>query len=166
MEQVKIKDLKYYENNVRKHPESQLEKLENSIRDFGFINPLIIDENNVILVGNGRSKAAERAGLVELPCIRVTNLTEEQKRAYALVENKLTELGEWDYDIMNQELEALGIDMSRYGFEVFGQMEIIDEGELREAENTNSEIDLGSFDNEQFEYECPDCGFRFNRWSI
>ena len=92
-EKIAISELKPYENNARTHSDEQIEKIINSIKEFGFISPVIIDENNVILVGHGRTEAAKRAGLTEVPYRRVTHLTEDQKRAYILADNKLSDMG-------------------------------------------------------------------------
>lgn len=116
---IAISDIKPYENNARLHPEEQLEKIANSIREFGFITPVIIDENNTILVGHGRTLAAERVGLTEIPYRRITNLTEEQKRAYILADNKLSDIAEWDEELLKMELESITLDMTDFGFEDF-----------------------------------------------
>ena len=118
---IAISDLTPYEKNARTHSEEQIEKIINSINEFGFINPVIIDENNMILVGHGRTEAAKEAGLTEVPYKRVTNLTEDQKRAYILADNKLSDLGGWDLDILSEELEEISLDMSQFGFEDLGK---------------------------------------------
>lgn len=162
MEYVKTDELVFSSKNPRNHPEEQIEKLINSIRDFGFINPVLIDENNIIIVGNGRTMAAKRIGLTEVPVFRIENLTEEQKKAYAIIENKLTEEGDWNYDLLNSELEAIGLDMTRYGFEEFENMKVIDPEDEQEVINTNTEYEWSDFDDENFTYECDACGFQFN----
>lgn len=114
---IKISELKPYENNARTHSNDQIEAICNSIKEFGFINPVIIDENNMILVGHGRIEAAKVLGLDEAPYRRVTNLTEDQKRAYILADNKLSDLGGWDEDLLAQELGEIELDMSLFGFD-------------------------------------------------
>jgi len=116
---IAISDIKPYENNARLHPEEQLDKIANSIREFGFITPVIIDENNTILVGHGRTLAAERVGLTEIPYRRISNLTDEQKRAYILADNKLSDIAEWDEELLKMELESISLDMTDFGFEDF-----------------------------------------------
>ena len=91
----------------------------NSINEFGFITPVIIDENNMILVGHGRTEAAKIAGLDKVPFRRVTNLSDDQKRAYILTDNKLSDLAEWDEGLLMEELEQIEIDMRDFGFEEF-----------------------------------------------
>lgn len=118
-EMIDISELHPYENNARTHSDSQLEAICNSIKEFGFINPVIIDENNMILVGHGRIEASKRLGIKQAPFRRVTNLTDDQKKAYILADNKLSDLGGWDEDMLAQELESISLDMSAFGFEDF-----------------------------------------------
>lgn len=114
---IKISELTPYENNARTHSNEQIEAICNSIREFGFINPVIIDENNMILVGHGRIEAAKVLGLDEAPYRRIENLTEDQKRAYILADNKLSDLGGWDEGLLAQELGEIELDMSLFGFD-------------------------------------------------
>lgn len=114
---IKISELTPYENNARTHSPEQIEAICNSIKEFGFINPVIIDENNMILVGHGRIEAAKVLGLTEAPYRRVENLTEDQKRAYILADNKLSDLGGWNEEILSQELGEIELDMSLFGFD-------------------------------------------------
>ncbi len=115
-EEIAINELKPYENNARLHSDEQIEMIVNSINEFGFVAPVIIDENNMILVGHGRTEAAKRAGLEKVPFRRVTHLTDEQKRAYILADNKLSDLGDWDFEILTEELQNIQIDMTEFGF--------------------------------------------------
>jgi len=116
---ININELKPYENNARLHPQEQIDKIVNSINEFGFITPVIIDENNTILVGHGRTVAAKRAGLTQVPYRRITNLTDEQKRAYILADNKLSDIAEWDEELLKIELESISLDMTAFGFDDF-----------------------------------------------
>lgn len=169
MEKLLISSLIPYEKNARTHSAAQIEKLRNSIRDFGFINPVIVDENNLILVGHGRVEAAKLEGLQEVPIRRIEGLTDEQKRAYILADNILSDLSGWDYDKLNTETEKLDVDMTAYGFEQFRTMELYgdDEGAMLGSESYNiddaKEIVPEEFADEKFRYTCPCCGFRFNR---
>ena len=114
VQEVRIEDLKPYERNAKLHSEEQIEKIAASIEEFGFLNPCLIDEAGNIIAGHGRVEAAKLLGLKKVPCLNVKGLSEEQRRAYILADNRLTELGEWDMDLVNQELQAL----SEAGFEV------------------------------------------------
>ena len=117
-EMIDINALTPYENNARTHSPDQLEMIGNSIKEFGFINPVIIDENNMILVGHGRVMAAKQIGIKEVPFRRVTNLTEDQKKAYIIADNKLSDLGGWDDELLLAELESIELDMSQFGFDL------------------------------------------------
>lgn len=133
---IDINELKPYENNARLHPQEQINKIVNSIKEFGFITPVIIDENNTILVGHGRTQAAKAAGLTKVPYRRITNLTDEQKRAYILADNKLSDIAEWDEELLQMELESISLDMTAFGFDDF----TIDIDEDAEAEVLEDEV--------------------------
>ena len=124
IEYLAIKDLTPYEKNARTHSEEQVEKLKNSLEEFGFINPVIIDENNMILVGHGRIMGAKKLGIETVPCIRIKYLTDDQKKAYILADNKLSDLGGWDLNLLNEELLSIDLDMSLFGFEEIEEPEI------------------------------------------
>ena len=124
IEYISINNLIPYEKNARTHDENQIEKLKNSLQEFGFINPVIIDENNMILVGHGRIMGAKELGIKTVPCIRIKYLTDDQKKAYILADNKLSDLGGWDLDILNEELLSIDLDMSMFGFEEVEEPEI------------------------------------------
>lgn len=105
-----------YENNPRKNDEA-VDKVALSISAFGFKVPIVIDENNVVVTGHTRLKAAKKLGLATVPCIKADDLTEEQIKAFRLADNKVGEFSTWDEEKLMQELEKLEeIDMSLYGF--------------------------------------------------
>lgn len=119
-ENVPIKDLKPYKNNARTHSEKQVEKIANSIQEFGFINPVLIDSDYGIIAGHGRVLGAESLGMVEVPCLFIEDLTEEQKRAYIIADNKLALDAGWDYDLLKIELDELSdldFDITLTGFD-------------------------------------------------
>jgi DNA modification methylase len=93
--------------NAKKHPERQIALLAKNIKEFGFTTPLLVDERGKILAGHARYMAAERVGLDHLPVIRLSHLTDAQKRALAIADNKLALLGEWDFDILAEEFSFL-----------------------------------------------------------
>lgn len=114
-----IKELKPYKKNAKKHPKQQVEQIANSIKEFGFTQPVIIDSNNCVVAGHGRILGAKKAGLKEVPTVCLEELTEEQIKAYRLVDNKLNE-SDWDFSLVDEELTELlesDIDMSLFGFE-------------------------------------------------
>lgn len=99
--------LKPYERNAKIHSEEQVKKIADSIKEFGFVNPVLIDRDYNIIAGHGRVMAAESLGLDTVPCLYVEGLTDEQRRAYILADNRLGELGEWDMELVNVELMEL-----------------------------------------------------------
>ena len=110
--------LKPYENNTRKHQAEDVAAIAESIRQFGFDDPIgRWSDDNIIVEGHGRLLAAESLGMETVPCIRLDHLTDEQRRAYALAHNKTAELSGWNFDTLNAELAGIdGIDMSAFGF--------------------------------------------------
>ena len=113
-----IKDIKPYEKNPRKN-DSAVDAVANSIREFGFKVPVVIDKDNVIVCGHTRYKAAKKLGLDIVPCVIADDLTEEQIKAYRLADNKVSELAEWDIDLLGEELDGIfDIDMSDFGFDL------------------------------------------------
>ena len=116
--QMKLSELKPYENNPRINDEA-VEKVAESIRQFGFNQPIVIDENNVIVVGHTRYRAARKLGIEKVPVYQLKGLSEEQYRAYRLADNKTAEFAEWDMDLLNIELDEItNIDMSDFGFDI------------------------------------------------
>jgi DNA modification methylase len=120
IEQIKTADLVPYARNAKKHDEAQVAKLAGSIREFGFNNPVLIDSDNGIIAGHGRVMAAQKLGLESVPCLRLSHLSETQKRAYILADNRLAELGGgWDAEMLKLELADLGdldVDLDGIGF--------------------------------------------------
>lgn len=155
IEYVNIDEIKPYENNAKLHPAEQVEQIKSSIKEFGFNDPIAIDENNVIIEGHGRYIACKELGINEIPIIRLDDLDEEHKRAYMLVHNKLTMNSEFDIDILNNELDdILNIDMSDFGFD----LDFEDENNVSD----NKEINIDEYNDNNFDIECPKCGFHFN----
>lgn len=129
----KISELKEYENNPRNNEEA-VEAVANSIKEFGFKVPIIVTKDNVIIAGHTRYKASHRLGLLEVPCIVADDLTDEQIKAFRLVDNKTSELATWDLEKLAIELEGLDLDMSLFGFE----------HQLEEEEETHEDdFDIG-----------------------
>lgn len=119
IEKIKVDEIIPYADNAKLHPERQIEQIRSSILEFGFNDPIAIDENNVVIEGNGRLMAIKDLGFKEVDCIRIEGLTEDQKRAYILVHNQLTMNTGFDIDILNRELEKIkGIDMKQFDFEL------------------------------------------------
>lgn len=113
-----IKDLKPYKKNAKKHNKEQVEQIANSIKEFGFTQPVIVDKNNEVVAGHGRILGAKKAGLKSVPTVCLEDLTEEQIKAYRLVDNKLNE-SEWDSVLLAQELEEIKyLNMDLFGFDL------------------------------------------------
>ena len=158
IESIKTADLIPYENNPRFNDEA-VEYVANSIREFGFKVPIVIDKNNVIVTGHTRLKAAKLLGLETVPCIRANDLTEEQIKAFRLADNKVSELATWDYDKLDIELEDIEIDMSSFGLELGeisgGDVDDLSEdddddgwyGDERERTNKAYHLDLIDYSN-------------------
>ena len=106
-ESVNIDKLIPYVNNARTHSKEQINKLRSSLREFGFINPVIIDSKYNVIAGHGRILAAREEGITEIPCVLVDYLTEAQKKAYILADNRFALDAGWDEDLLRVEIEAL-----------------------------------------------------------
>lgn len=118
-EQLPVDALRPYAKNTRYHSPHQVEKLAKSILEFGFVSPLLITKDNEVVAGHGRLMAAKKLGIASVPCVRVEHLTKKQWRAYSIADNRLTELGAWDTELLGQELKDLkleGFDSTLTGF--------------------------------------------------
>ena len=103
-----MSELKPYERNAKIHGKEQVEKLKDSIQAFGFLTPCLIDRQKNIIAGHGRVMAAKELGMETVPCVMIEDLTDEERRAYILADNRLSELGEWDFNLAYDELADLG----------------------------------------------------------
>ena len=137
IEYKKIDELIPYINNPRNNDEA-VDAVANSIKEFGFKNPIIVDKGLEIIAGHTRFKASKKLGLDKVPVIVADDLTEEQIKALRLADNKVAELATWDDDLLNAELEGLSLDMEQFGFEFDAEFEPIDDEEL--VEETRQEI--------------------------
>lgn len=135
---MKTADIIPYENNPRKN-DGAVEAVANSIKEFGFRSPIIVDSENVIIAGHTRLRAAESLGIEEVPVIIADDLTEEQVRAFRIADNKTGELATWDMDALAEEIKDLipDIDMTEFGF---GDFEITMLTEDLEPEPYDEEI--------------------------
>ena len=149
-----------YEKNAKKHDETQINNVAESIRQYGFVQPIVIDKDGVIVIGHCRALAAKKLGLKEVPCVCVEDLTEEQVKALRIVDNKSNE-SPWDLDILPDELVEL--DLSGFDFD-FG-FDDEEETVTSESKEATGAVEYGTedFSDEKFECECPRCGFKFNR---
>ena len=167
MQMVEASKLVPYVNNARTHSAAQISKLRASIREFGFINPVIIDGNYGIIAGHGRVVAAQEEGLAEVPCVLVDHLTEAQKKAYILADNRYAQDAGWDEELLRIEIEGLqaeDFDVSLTGFrdDEITDLFALKDDEPDDPEGNNKEYGEEEFGDEEFDHECPRCGFRFN----
>lgn len=124
---VSIDDLIPYANNAKQHSAKQINQIRASLREFGFVTPVLIDFDNNIIAGHGRVEAARAEGMREVPCVLVTNLTEAQRKAYILADNRLSETAAWDAELLQiglEGLEALHFDTGIIGFDAESLREI------------------------------------------
>ena len=155
------------ERNTRVHSEEQISQIASSIKEFGFTNPILVDENNTVLAGHGRLAAAKEMELIEVPVIKLENLTEKQKRAYVIADNKLALNSEWNDSLLQMEMRELhnmDFDLSKLGW---SENEIssfvgweLEEFNIEKDFEGAREIgldDLGTMSN-----KCPRCGFEYD----
>jgi DNA modification methylase len=118
---VLVGNLTKYESNSRLHSDEQIDQIVRSIQEYGFTNPILIDENGLIIAGHGRLEAAKRCGLNEVPCIVLDGLSDDQKAAYVIADNKLALNASWDFDILRAEFDKLkgaDFDLELTGFDL------------------------------------------------
>ena len=140
---LKIDDIKPYENNPRNNLDA-VDATANSIKEFGWQQPIVVDKDMVIIAGHTRLLAAKKLGYKEVPVVVASNLNKEQVRAYRLADNKTGELAEWDVSLLDEELESIiDIDMSDFGFD-FDDTEVddIDVSDKDLSETFNEKYEL------------------------
>ena len=150
VEYIPKEDLKPYANNAKLHTGEQVEQIKRSIQDFGFNDPIAVWHENEVIEGHGRLLAAmELPEVKEIPIIRLDDLTDEQRRAYMLVHNKLTMNTGFDPEILDLELDSIeDFDMGDYGF-------------LEYDEEPYEPLDIEKKDQEEKEIQCPHCKMWF-----
>lgn len=149
VEQIAVDDLNPSPRNARVHPKKQIAQIAKSLDAFGFTNPLLIDDQNVILAGHGRLAAARKIGMQTVPCLRLNNLTAAEKKAYLIADNKLALNAEWDQEILSIELAEISgteFDVSITGFEI-GEVDM----SIKDADMAHPESTIDTDDN------CPPC---------
>ncbi len=149
--------------NSRTHSPEQVAQIAASIREFGFTNPVLIDSEGGIIAGHGRVQAARKLGMTEVPCIMLDNLTELQKQAYIIADNKLALNAGWDDELLKielQDLHAQDFDMGLLGFDAQELSEAMGlESQLNPTESSAKEIDTDDYN---MSHQCPKCGFEFD----
>lgn len=144
-----------YENNPRKNDDA-VEYVANSIKEFGFQQPLVVDKDGVLIVGHTRLKAAQQLGITEVPVVVADGFTDEQVKAYRLADNKTGEMASWDWPQLNIELED--IDWMDMNMEKFGFSAGVDIDQFFEDAPVS---EGGSTESEPKEIQCPHCGMFF-----
>lgn len=162
IELKKTADLIPYARNTRTHSEAQVAQIAGSIREFGFTNPVLIDGENGIIAGHGRVMAAQKLNMTEVPCIRLSHLTETQKRAYIIADNKLALNAGWDEELLGLELADLreaDFDLGLIGFDADAIEAMLNPPDPTPDESSGGEIDVDAMD---MQCACPKCGFEFD----
>lgn len=148
---INIDEIVEYKNNVKIHTQEQIEQIMTSIERYGNNDPIAIDENNVIIEGHGRYLALKELGEIEIPVIQLKHLTEEQKREYILVHNKLTMNTGFDIEKLKAELETIDFDMTLFNFQELNFNEDILSELFEDIEDKKS-------NKEKEVIVCPHCG--------
>ncbi len=156
LETVNIVDLAPYEKNPRKN-DNAVETVKKSIEQYGFLVPIILDDKNTIVAGHTRVKAAIKLGITELPCIYTEGLSEDQVKAFRVMDNKTSELAEWDYNLLKEEFHDLE-DTDLFNYTGFSTEEIT---KIWDNELLTDSIPIASNKEHTFQHTCPECGHQF-----
>ena len=178
VKKLKVEDLIPNDRNPKIHPDTQITQLANSIREWGWTMPILVDEGNSVIAGHGRLFAAKELGLEEVPCMTAKGWTKEQKRAYIIADNKLAENSQWDTGMYFSELKEMsneGYDLTKMGVEIdlssfnyspnltpsFDASEI-DEGKMINAAQRMEDTQNNRMNSQQgTDVVCPECGEEF-----
>jgi ParB-like chromosome segregation protein Spo0J len=164
---VEVSELKELPRNARIHSADQLKQITESIKRFGFLSPVVIDSDNVVVAGNGRLAAARALGIDSVPAIRAQGLSQEELRAYALVDNRLSETSVWDIDMLKIELDDLignGMELDGMGFSDDEISKLVSgpfDSPAGKPPTMGKELDENDFS--EFDCKCPRCNFEFNK---
>ena len=150
IEHLQVAELVPFINNSRTHSDEQVAQVAASIKEFGFTNPILIGSDNVIIAGHGRLLAARKLGTETVPCIRLAHLSEAQRRAYVIADNKLALNAGWDDELLSLELgelENMDFDLSLIGFSEYELGALLNSNDL-DYSDKNKELDLDDFNDE------------------
>jgi ParB-like chromosome segregation protein Spo0J len=144
IEMISTADLIPYVNNARVHSDEQVTQIASSIKEFGFTVPVLIDKDKGIIAGHGRIAAAKKLNIDEVPCIRIEHLTETQKKAYILADNRIALNSTWDYELLGLELNSLkeaDFDITEFGFDESEFRNSVLDYSILDEEDVSDEID-------------------------
>jgi ParB-like chromosome segregation protein Spo0J len=161
IEYISTEKLIPYVNNARVHSDEQVLQIAGSIKEFGFNNPVLVDKGCGIIAGHGRVMAAKRLDITEVPCIRLEHLTEAQRKAYILADNKIAENSSWDRDLLTLEidnLKALDFDVDLLGFDESEFVNVDDTTRPKDAPDDFAEYD----DDLSTDFKCPKCNYEWS----
>lgn len=156
--QLPLKELVAYAKNARTHSSIQIKQIADSIQEFGFLNPILIDDKNIIIAGHGRLYAAELLGIETVPTVKISHLNKKQIRAYVIADNKLALNAEWDDDLLAMELgdlKGLGFDIDLLGFDeeelmfLLGEVGSVDFPSLEDGDKLEFQQKTFSLHNDQ-----------------
>lgn len=157
---VKTDILIPYANNSRTHSPEQVQQIANSIKEFGFTNPIIIDEGNGIIAGHGRVLAAEQLKIDKVPCVLVSGWSDAQKKAYVIADNQLALNAGWNSAILEMELDQLiemefNVDLLGFDDEFWASLK-------DDVDELTPPDDFGSKDDDEMAHKCPRCEYEFD----
>jgi ParB-like chromosome segregation protein Spo0J len=159
--QKKVTELIPYVNNSRTHSDEQVAQIAASIKEFGWTNPILVDGSNGIIAGHGRLLAARKLGFKEVPTIELADLTDTQRKAYIIADNKLALNADWDKEILSIELgtlQGVNFNIDLLGFDAIELSDLFDE-QIKVPESSSEEIDIDEYN---MNCKCPKCGFEFD----
>lgn len=156
IKKIKLADIKPYENNARINDDA-VDYVVKSISQCEYVAPIVLDENNVILAGHTRYKALKKLGYDEAECVIKEGLSDEQKRKYRLLDNKTTEFADWDFDILQNELDGLDFE----DLDIDWGLPDLELNETSDYIPEQEDVDIDKYESNRKEVECPSCGFKF-----
>lgn len=154
--EIELKNIKPYENNAKKHDTRQISNVAESIKQFGFVQPIVIDKNNEIVIGHCRYESAKKLNMKKVPCIYVENLNKSQVKKLRNLDNKLNE-SQWDYDLLTLDIKDLSFECFDIDWEIPDFQFEENSYHLKEQ----STINLDDYQSNKKQVECPKCGFKF-----
>lgn len=161
VERRSIDSLIPYARNSRTHSEEQISQIAASMKEWGWTNPVLIDEDGGIIAGHGRVMAAQKLGYDEVPCMVAEGWTEAQKKAYVIADNKLALNADWDFEMLSLEIEQLEILNFNLGLTGFSEHEITGLTVGHDFSDSSPD-DFKDVSDTNLDHKCPKCGFEFD----